>query len=86
MALKSPAPLHPSSRLGPPQYNRRSRWKLTLLPQFWFSLLHTGNNHVAHTGIWQSVQAGSKLVRLDNEKTLGAAVVDAVQDGTNGQT
>lgn len=58
----------------------------TLLPQLRLSLLHRRNNHVANTSIWQPVQASTEAERFDDVERLGAAVVSAVENCTNGQT
>jgi hypothetical protein len=68
-------------------YTSKNRiWRLTLFPQLGLSLLHRGNNHVANTSVGQPVEAGTETERFYDVQRLGATVVGAIDDGTDGQT
>lgn len=78
--------MKPSSSAAVP-YNRLNETrKLTLLPQLRLSFLHRGDEHVADTGIGETVQVGAGAEGLDDEERLSAAIVCAVDHGAGGQT
>lgn len=58
----------------------------TLFPQLRLALLHRGDDHVADTGVGQSVEMRAETVRLDDEETLRAAVVSAVHHRADRKT
>ena len=70
---------------NPPCIHRVMK-KRTLLPQLWLPLLHGPNDHVAYTGIGESVQTRTETVGLDDVERACAAVVGAVDDGTRRET
>jgi hypothetical protein len=58
----------------------------TLLTQFWLALLYRSHDHVTDPGIRKTIQMRSTAIGFYDIERLCAAVVGAVEDGTNGQT
>lgn len=58
----------------------------TLLPELRLSLLDGRDDHVAYTGIRETVKVRASAERLNDEERLGTAVVRAVEYGARGQT
>merc|ERR1711882_15495 len=54
------------------------------LPQLWLSLLDLGKDHVSAAPGWQPVQSAPDPVHRNDIQVLGACVVSAVHDGTDG--
>jgi hypothetical protein len=61
-------------------------WRLTLFPQLGLSLLHRSDNHVTNTSVGQPVETGTETEGFNYVERLGATVVGAIDDGTDGQT
>jgi hypothetical protein len=70
-----------SERFGETKKNLR-----TLLTKFWFSLLHRCHDHVTDSGVRKAIQMRATAIGFYDIKRLCAAVVGAVEDGTDGQT
>jgi CRISPR/Cas system-associated endoribonuclease Cas2 len=58
----------------------------TLLTKFWLTLLHRRHDHVTDSGIRETIQMRATAIGFDDIERLCAAVVGAVEDGTDGQT
>ncbi len=60
--------------------------RLTLLSQLGLSLLDSGHDHVTDTTSGQLVKTTVNSLDGDDVQVLGARVIGAVHDGTDGQT
>jgi hypothetical protein len=58
----------------------------TLLTKFWFPLLHGRHDHVTDAGIRKTIQMRPRVKGFNDKERLCAAVICAVEDGTDGET
>lgn len=58
----------------------------TLLTKFWLALLHRRHDHVTDSCIRKTIQMRATAIGFYDIERLCAAVVGAVEDGTDGQT
>jgi hypothetical protein len=75
-----------NAKVGQSCCRQRKKNIRTLLTEFWFSLLHGCHDHVTDTSIRKAIQMRARAKWFYDKEGLCAAVVCAVEDGTDGQT